>query len=58
MALDRETEAAHRAACDAGLDGYNDPGTGLFVFTRAYHLDRGSCCESNCRHCPWPPRGA
>ena len=23
------------------------------VFTAAYHLKRGSCCGSNCRHCPY-----
>jgi hypothetical protein len=23
------------------------------VFTAAYHLRRGSCCGSGCRHCPW-----
>lgn len=26
---------------------------GLLVFTAAYHLRRGSCCHSGCRHCPW-----
>jgi hypothetical protein len=26
---------------------------GCLVFTRAYHLKRGYCCESGCRHCPW-----
>jgi len=23
------------------------------VFTAAYHLKRGSCCGSSCRHCPY-----
>ena len=23
------------------------------VFTQAYHLRRGRCCESGCRHCPY-----
>jgi 2-iminoacetate synthase ThiH len=23
------------------------------VFTAAYHLRRGRCCESGCRHCPY-----
>ena len=27
------------------------------VFTRAYHLRRGSCCGSGCRHCPWRGEG-
>jgi Family of unknown function (DUF5522) len=26
---------------------------GFIVFTEAYHLKRGYCCQSNCRHCPW-----
>jgi hypothetical protein len=23
------------------------------VFTAAYHLKRGFCCNSGCRHCPY-----
>ena len=23
------------------------------VFTAAYHLRRGYCCQSGCRHCPY-----
>jgi hypothetical protein len=23
------------------------------VFTAAYHLRRGYCCNSECRHCPY-----
>ncbi|WP_160164091.1 DUF5522 domain-containing protein [Nafulsella turpanensis] len=26
---------------------------GLMVFTEQYHLRRGYCCRSGCRHCPW-----
>jgi hypothetical protein len=26
---------------------------GFIVFTAAYHLKRGSCCGSGCRHCPY-----
>jgi hypothetical protein len=26
---------------------------GLLVFTEAYHLKRGYCCKSGCRHCPY-----
>jgi len=30
---------------------------GLYlVFTAAYHLRRGSCCKSDCRHCPYKER--
>jgi hypothetical protein len=27
----------------------------MVVFTAEYHLRRGYCCESNCRHCPYRP---
>jgi len=26
---------------------------GLIVFTARYHLRRGYCCGSGCRHCPY-----
>ena len=26
---------------------------GYYVFTEEYHLKRGYCCKSGCRHCPW-----
>jgi hypothetical protein len=26
---------------------------GFMVFTEAYHLKRGYCCKSKCRHCPY-----
>jgi uncharacterized protein DUF5522 len=26
------------------------------VFTAAYHLKRGYCCNSGCRHCPYSPK--
>ena len=29
---------------------------GLVVYTAAYHVKRGSCCGSGCRHCPYAPR--
>jgi len=25
----------------------------FIVFTEAYHLRRGYCCQSGCRHCPY-----
>jgi hypothetical protein len=34
-------------------DFYFEAG-GLLVFTEAYHLRRGYCCASGCRHCPYP----
>lgn len=26
---------------------------GYIVFTERYHLKRGYCCKSGCRHCPY-----
>ncbi|MCB0738786.1 MAG: hypothetical protein KDC92_14830 [Bacteroidetes bacterium] len=26
---------------------------GLMVFTEHYHLKRGYCCGSKCKHCPY-----
>ena len=26
---------------------------GYIVYTETYHLKRGYCCDSNCRHCPY-----
>jgi Family of unknown function (DUF5522) len=48
-----EIIAAHTDALRNGDDGYNDPATGLFVFTAAYLAARGTCCDSACRHCPY-----
>jgi hypothetical protein len=45
--------AAHEAALERDEDGYLDPSTGAFVFTAQAHWDRGSCCHSGCRHCPY-----
>ena len=28
---------------------------GRVVFTEQFHLDRGHCCGSKCRHCPYDP---
>jgi len=34
-----------------GLDFYFEES--LMVLTRRYLLNRGYCCESGCRHCPY-----
>ena len=39
-----------------GRDYYSEDG--YIVFTKDYHLRRGSCCGSGCRHCPYLPRHA
>jgi hypothetical protein len=28
---------------------------GIYVFTKEFHLRRGSCCGNGCRHCPFFP---
>jgi hypothetical protein len=33
-------------------DYYFSP-EGYMVFTEKYHLKRGYCCMSGCRHCPY-----
>ena len=49
--------AAH-AADDCHLEGTCDPATGLWCFTAAYLWDRGTCCDSGCRHCPYVNQAA
>lgn len=45
--------AAHESALRSDDDGYLDPTTGYFVFTAQALWDRGDCCHSGCRHCPF-----
>jgi hypothetical protein len=26
------------------------------VFTEKFHIERGQCCGSGCRHCPYDPK--
>lgn len=33
-------------------DYYLSP-EGYIVFTENYHLKRGYCCKSGCKHCPY-----
>jgi ATP-binding cassette subfamily B (MDR/TAP) protein 1 len=43
----------HDEACQQGLKTYLDPKTGYQVFTAIAHQERGWCCGSGCRHCPF-----
>ncbi|XP_017268798.1 uncharacterized protein C1orf53 homolog [Kryptolebias marmoratus] len=43
----------HREASQAKKQMYVDPSTGYKVFTEYAHLQRGKCCGSACRHCPY-----
>jgi hypothetical protein len=42
---------ARRGELIEGEDYYREGAT--LVFTAGYHLRRGSCCGSGCRHCPF-----
>lgn len=48
----------HRRALQEERFTYVDPHTGLSVFTELFHLRRGHCCKSSCRHCPWREESA
>ena len=45
--------ARHAAAVSANIPYYLDPDSGLSVFTAAFLAERGYCCDSGCRHCPF-----
>ncbi|XP_058556908.1 uncharacterized protein C1orf53 homolog isoform X2 [Neofelis nebulosa] len=52
-AAERRIADLHAAACAAGQLNYTDPATGYLVLTGLAHLQRGKCCGSACRHCPY-----
>ena len=41
-----------RSTLVEGEDYYVE--NGLYVFTASYLKRRGHCCDSGCRHCPYP----
>ncbi|KAM9763011.1 uncharacterized protein C1orf53 homolog [Menidia menidia] len=43
----------HAQACEAKQQMYVDPSSGYKVFTEYAHLQRGKCCGTACRHCPY-----
>jgi len=43
----------HRLAIEERRPTYLDPATRRSVFTAQFLIDRGYCCESGCRHCPY-----
>ncbi|HLY40365.1 MAG TPA: DUF5522 domain-containing protein [Terracidiphilus sp.] len=48
------TRKENGPAAPAGLDPEDYYFEGPYmVFTAAYHLKRGFCCGSGCRHCPY-----
>jgi hypothetical protein len=50
-----EIIARHGEAMQVGLPVYTDPVSGFSVFTAGFLAERGYCCESGCRHCPYSP---
>eukprot|EP00959_Pyramimonas_sp_CCMP1952_P392203 8218366-Pyramimonas_sp.AAC.1 len=52
-ALVEDIEEAHRCAVKGGQLAYIDPSTGYTVYTQLAALERGRCCGSGCRHCPY-----
>jgi iron complex transport system substrate-binding protein len=51
--IDALARERHAQACASNQSTYIDPATGYTVFTAYYLKQRGSCCGSGCRHCPW-----
>ncbi|KAL3934848.1 MAG: hypothetical protein SGBAC_009516 [Bacillariaceae sp.] len=43
----------HEEAVREGKQMYTDPESGYSVFTELAHKERGFCCGSGCRHCPY-----
>lgn len=39
-----------------GIDFYLE--NGRYVFTALFLQERGYCCNSGCRHCPYPKKDA
>ena len=50
---EQEIDKLHRIANEDQQSHYVDPVTGYKVFTQYGLLQRGSCCGSGCRHCPY-----
>lgn len=38
---------------DLEPDDYYLSEEGFIIFTEKYHLKRGYCCKSGCKHCPY-----
>jgi hypothetical protein len=51
MGDDSSKPAREPAALREGEDYYYEGP--YMVFTERYHLKRGTCCGSGCRHCPY-----
>ena len=50
-----EVMRRHADAVARRRQTYRDPSSGYTVFTARFLADRGYCCDSGCRHCPYAP---
>lgn len=50
---ERSERAERLARLGIGPGDYYFSPEGYLVFTEQYHLKRGYCCQSGCRHCPY-----
>ena len=50
----KQSDSTHSPAPELkeGED-YEMDQNGNLVFTEAYHLKRGYCCQNGCKHCPF-----
>ena len=53
VTLEKMIKNEHNKACDEKKSYYIDPETGFSVFTEYFLKERGYCCSSGCRHCPY-----
>lgn len=51
--LREDIQELHEKAVRDRCDSYIDPDTGREVMTEQYLWERGWCCGSGCRHCPY-----
>jgi len=53
LSISTQALAAHAEALAKDQSRYLDPETGFVVFTELGLKQRGDCCGSACRHCPY-----
>jgi Family of unknown function (DUF5522) len=52
--VNKSVPETHESVTEQALDPEDFYYEGPFlVFTATYHLKRGYCCNSGCRHCPY-----
>jgi hypothetical protein len=56
MNKDKRQTKEEKPEFKEGLDYYFE--NGLMVLTAEFLRKRGYCCDSGCRHCPYPKKDA